>query len=51
VKIGVWVAMSRKRVIKPIFFNCTVNSETYKDFIDEFISHFTSEELDEIEFQ
>ena len=29
VKIGIWCAMSAKRVVGPIFFNETVNSERY----------------------
>jgi hypothetical protein len=50
-KIGVWAAMSRSRIIGPVFFDSTVNSETYLTFIDEFVNSFSSEELDNIQFQ
>ena len=29
-KVGVWVAISRKRIISPIFFHDTVNAERYR---------------------
>lgn len=43
-KIGVWCALSRKRIIGPIFFTSTVNTEVYKDIITQFISQLEVEE-------
>ena len=46
-KIGVWCALSRKRIIGPIFFEETINADRYKSLILEpFIA-----ELDESEIQ
>lgn len=33
IKIGIWVAMSRRRVIGPIFFEETINAERYRQNI------------------
>src|SRR5579872_6567962 len=30
-KIGVWLAVSRRRIIGPIFFDFTVNAERYRN--------------------
>ena len=37
-KIGVWCAMSRQRIVGPIFFNTTVTSVVYADIIQQFIA-------------
>ncbi|KAL4084269.1 hypothetical protein QTP88_028094 [Uroleucon formosanum] len=37
-KIGVWCAISRRRIVGPIFFETTVNSVVYQDIITQFIS-------------
>lgn len=37
-KVGVWCAISRSRVVGPIFFTQTVNSEVYLEIIDSFIA-------------
>jgi hypothetical protein len=33
IKIGVWVAISRRRIIGPIFFNETITAEIYRNNI------------------
>ena len=39
IKIGVWVAISRARIIGPIFFNQTINADRYRLLIlDNFIN-------------
>jgi hypothetical protein len=35
-KIGVWCAVSRRRIVGPIFFETTVNSPVYQDIITQF---------------
>ena len=40
-KIGVWAAASRRRVIGPIFFEGSVNGEKYREIIDEFTDELT----------
>lgn len=50
-KVGVWAAISRTRVVGPVFFTSTVNTATYLSFLDEFVNAFTSAELDHITFQ
>ena len=38
-KVGVWYAISRKRIIGPIFFSETINSERYRaQILQPFIS-------------
>lgn len=45
-KIGVWCAVSRSRIIGPIFFNTTVTSEVYRsDILFPFIGQLNEEEL------
>lgn len=44
-KTGVWVAISRARIIGPIFFNTTINAQRYRtQILDVFLN-----ELDDIE--
>lgn len=50
-KVGVWAAISRSRTVGPIFFDTTVNTETYLEFINEFVNSFSSEEIDQVELQ
>lgn len=45
-KIGVWCALSRRRIIGPIFFTCTVDSNVYCDIINQFISLLEVDERD-----
>ena len=35
--IGVWCAVSCRRVVGPIFFEATVNDDVYQDIITQFI--------------
>jgi hypothetical protein len=45
-KIGIWVAISRRRIIGPIFFNETINAERYRRLILEvFIQQLHDDEL------
>lgn len=51
-KVGVWCAISRMRIIGPIFFNETINAERYRTLILEpFIAHLTEREIMESWFQ
>jgi hypothetical protein len=51
-KIGVWVAMSRRRIIGPIFFNETITAERYRNQILEvFINQQHEDELQTGYFQ
>jgi hypothetical protein len=37
-KIGVWCAISRLRIIGPLFFETSVHAEAYKELIQQFIA-------------
>jgi hypothetical protein len=37
-KIGVWCAISRRRIIGPLFFDSYVNAEAHKELIHQFIA-------------
>lgn len=43
-KVGVWCAISRRRIIGPIFFTETITSERYKDIIENFVSLLEEDE-------
>lgn len=46
IKIGVWVAISRARIVGPIFFNTTINAERYRTIIlDNFLNQLDDVEL------
>jgi transposase len=44
VKVGVWAAMTRRRIFFT-FFNVIVNSEVYKSFIDQLVPTFSEDEV------
>ena len=45
-KVGVWVAISRRRIVGPIFFMNTINSERYcSDILHAFIGQMTSDDI------
>ena len=45
-KVGVWVAISRRRIVGPIFFMNTINSERYcSDILHAFIGQMTSDKI------
>lgn len=45
-KIGVWVALSRRRIIGPIFFNETINAERYRtQILQPFIEQLHDDEI------
>lgn len=51
-KIGVWIAMSRQRVVGPIFFNDTINAERYRtQILQPFINQLHDDELQRGYFQ
>jgi hypothetical protein len=37
-KIGVWCAISRCRIIGPLFFETSINAEAYQELIQQFIA-------------
>lgn len=37
-KIGVWCAISRQRIVGPIFFEQTVNGEVYRNIVRQFVA-------------
>lgn len=43
-KIGVWCAVSRKRIVGPVFFDSTLNSERYQNIIYEFVASLEDSE-------
>jgi hypothetical protein len=43
-KIGCWFAISRKRILGPIFFSKTATAEKYQEIILQFISLLNEEE-------
>ncbi len=45
-KIGVWAAVSRKRVIGPFFFATTITSAVYCDIVKQFIAMLEEDERD-----
>ena len=51
-KIGVWIAVSRRRIIGSIFFNFTVNAERYRNnILNEFFQQHRKDELQNGYFQ
>ena len=51
-KVGVWVAISRRRMVGPTFFMNTINSERYcSDILHAFIGQMTSDEINYSWFQ
>lgn len=51
-KIGVWVAVSRRRLVGPIFFDGTVTAQRYRDeILNNFINQLHDDELQNGYFQ
>ena len=51
-KIGIWIAISRRRIIGTIFFNETINAERYQTAIlTEFINQLHDDEISKGYFQ
>lgn len=45
-KVGIWIAMSRRRIIGPIFFNETINGERYRTIIlQQFFEQLLDDEI------
>lgn len=47
-KFGVWISISRRRIVGPIFFAEIINSDRYYEIIHNFMRELTE---DEINFQ
>ncbi len=45
-KIGVWCAVSRRRIVGPLFFEQTIDSDLYCDLIQQFIALLEEDERD-----
>lgn len=43
-KVGVWCAISRKRIVGPIFFTETITAERYQDIIMQFVALLEADE-------
>jgi len=51
-KIGVWIALSRRRLIGPIFFHNTISAETYRtEILQPFLNELHDDELRQGFFQ
>jgi hypothetical protein len=49
IKVGVWMAMSRQRIIGPYFFNFTVNSERYvNNILEPFVNELDDQECNTV---
>jgi hypothetical protein len=48
IKFGVWVAMSRRRIIGPIFFNETINAQRHQRLLEPFINQLDGVELTKV---
>lgn len=52
VKIGVWLAVSRRRIVGPIFFEETLNAENYRNImLEPFLNQLHDDELQTGYFQ
>lgn len=51
VKIGVWVAMSRRRLIGPVFFENNINANHYREILHTFVDQLHDDELQQGYFQ
>lgn len=51
IKIGVWIAMSRRRIIGPIFFEDTITADRYITILNRFINELHDDELRQGYFQ
>lgn len=52
IKIGIWVAMSRRRIIGPIFFDGTINAARYQEnILNVFVNELHDDELQHGYFQ
>lgn len=46
IKVGIWVAISRRRIIGPIFFHDTINAERYRtNILEPFFANLHDDEL------
>jgi hypothetical protein len=51
-KIGIWLAVSRRRIIGPIFFHDTINGQRYRDqFLTPFLDEVHPDEFENGYFQ
>lgn len=45
IKIGVWIAMSRRRIVGPIFFEETITARRYRAILEDFVNELHDDEL------
>ncbi|CAH1107732.1 unnamed protein product [Psylliodes chrysocephalus] len=45
IKVGIWIAISRRRIIGPIFFYDTINGQRYRNIFLEFVEQLQDDEL------
>lgn len=50
-KVGIWVAISRRRIIGPIFFHDTLNGERYRTILQQALGTMLDDELQFGHFQ
>lgn len=50
-KVGVWLAMSRQRIIGPIFFEETITGQRYREILELFVGELQQNEIEEGYFQ
>jgi hypothetical protein len=50
-KIGVWIAISKRQIIRLSFFHQTISSECYSDDFFSFITQLDENEIDSAYFQ
>lgn len=50
-KVGIWVGMSRRRIIGPIFFYDTITAARYRGILNEFFNQLHDDELENGWFQ
>jgi hypothetical protein len=48
IKFGVWVAMPRRRIIGPIFFNETINAQRHQGLLEPFINQLDGVKLTKV---
>jgi len=44
IKVGVWCAISRRRIVRPLFFHNTIDGTVYRELITQFITLLNTDE-------
>jgi hypothetical protein len=50
-KIGVWCALSKTRIIGPIYFTDTISAQRYKEILEKFVRKLRGNDISSIFFQ